>query len=237
MKAIIVAGGRGERLHSLTDKIPKPMIKVKGKPILEHLLYLLKKNGVREFIFALCYLPKTITSYFGDGSKFGVRIDYTFEGDNEPLGTAGAILPAKQYINDTFIVSYADILRELNISEMINYHSKKKSFVTLHVYKRFGPDPKSMILFDKQNRITEFKERPMPGDLTEDFVWANGAFYILEPGVFKFIPKNKKSDFGKNIFPSLLEEKKLLYAYPYNGYFVDIGNLEKLEKARKTFTF
>lgn len=235
MKAVIVAGGIGERLRPLTDKIPKPMLNVRGKPILEHLVNLFKRNGINEFIFALCYLPEVITSYFGDGKKFGVHIDYIFENEDKPLGTAGAILPAKKYINDTFIVSYSDILRQLDIKDMIDYHQKKKSFSTLHVYKRFGPDPKSTIAFDKQNLILEFKERPKPEELKDDFVWANGSFYIFEPKIFDFIPKNKKSDFGKQIFPSLLKVGKPLFAYPYNGYFVDIGNLDKLKKAEKTF--
>lgn len=235
MKAILVAGGRGERLRPYTDKVPKPMLKVKGKPILEHLVDLLKRNGINEFVFALCYLPKTITSYFGDGSKFGIHINYTFEDEKTPLGTAGAILPAKKYINGTFIISYADILRELDVKDMIRYHKNKKSFTTLHVYKRFGPDPKSMIVFDRQNRIVEFKERPKTNELKKNFVWANGSFYISEPAVFDFIPKNKKSDFGREIFPSLLKTGKPLFAYPSNEYFIDIGNLDKLKKAEETF--
>lgn len=236
MKAIIVAGGRGERLRPLTDKIPKPMVQVDGKPILEHVLELLIGNGIKEFIFALCYLPKTITGYFGDGSKWGVNIRYTYESPNNPLGTAGGISPGKKYTDDTFIITYADILRKLDVKEMIRFHKAKKGFATLNIYKRYGPDPKSMILFDQDSRIVEFKERPKPEELTGDFVWANGSFYIFEPQIFDYLPGDQKLDFGKDIFPKLLADGKLLYGFQTDDYFVDIGNLEKLEKARQTYS-
>lgn len=236
MKAIIVAGGKGERLRPLTDIIPKPMIEVAGKPILEHVVNLFKKYDIKDFLFSLCYLSHVITSYFRDGSKFGIKIAYTFEDKDKPLGTAGAITFAKKYINNTFIVTYGDILRELNIKEMIKQHKKKKAFVTINVYKRFGPSPKSMVVFNKEGRVEKFIERPKPEDLKDDFVWANGSLYVFEPEIFDFIPKNTASDFGKDIFPKILAAGKPIFVYPSSGYFVDIGNLEKLEKARKTFT-
>jgi len=236
MKAIIVAGGKGDRLRPLTDIIPKPMIEVAGKPILEHIVNLFKKYDIIDFLFSLCYLSHVITLYFGDGSKFGIRITYTFEKENVPMGTAGAITFAKKYINNAFIVTYGDILRELNIKEMIKQHKKKKAFVTINVYKRFGPDPKSMVVFNKEGRVEKFIERPKPQDLRSDFVWANGSFYIFEPEIFDFIPKDKPSDFGKDIFPKILAAGKPIFVYPSSGYFVDIGNLKKLKTAKRTFT-
>lgn len=235
MKAIIIAGGRGERLRPLTDSIPKPMVEVAGKPILEHILLLLKQHNITNLIIAVCYLPDVITDYFGNGSKLGFNITYTFEDPRYPMGTAGAIFPAKKLIKDKFITTYADILRELDVTEMIKQHTSNKAFGTINIYKRFGKDPKSMIITKNNNQIVEFKERPKPAEIPNDFVWANGSLYIFEQEVFDFIPENKPSDFGKNIFPSLLSSKKPLYAYPSSGYFVDIGNKEKLEKARKTF--
>lgn len=241
MKAIIVAGGKGTRLKPLTDKMPKPMIEVAGKPILEHIVNLFKKFGLTDFIFALCYLPEKITAYFGDGSKFGIKITHTFETEDNPMGTAGAIIFAKPYINDTFIVTYADILRKLNIKEMIKQHKKKKALATINVYKRFGPNPKSKVLFDQNNRVSEFIERPNQQQITNhqqpatNYVWANGSFYVFEPEVFELIPNDQRSDFGKDIFPKLLSAGEKIFAYPTDGYFIDIGNLEKLEKAKKNF--
>lgn len=230
MKAIIVGGGRGERLRPLTDTIPKAMIDVAGKPILEHILLHLKRHGIINIILALCYLPKKIQDYFGNGKKFGVNIAYAFELESKPMGTAGAILSAKPHLSDTFVVTYADILRKLDITDMIKNHKKEKAFATLHTYKRFGKDPKSRILFNKDKRITQFIEQP--AETNESFVWANGSFYILEPEIYSYIPHNKPSDFGKDIFPDVLSDNKLVLAYPTEGYFIDIGNLEKLNTAR-----
>lgn len=235
MKAIIVAGGRGTRLRPLTDNLPKAMIEVGGKPVIFHVLALLKNHGVKEFIISLCHLPEKIVSYFGDGSKFGINIKYTYENPGHPLGTAGAITLSKKFIKESFIVTYADIVRKLDVTDMIKRHKKTNGFATLNVYKREGPNPKSSIKFDHANRILQFIERPTKKDTRGKFVWANGSFYIFEPKIFDWIPDSKKSDFGADIFPKLLAEKKALYAYPTTDYFIDIGNLEKLEKARKIF--
>lgn len=233
MKAVIIAGGRGERLRPLTDTTPKPMIDVNGKPVLEHVISLFKKHSITDFIITLHYLGEKIRSYFADGSRFSVKIKYIFE--REPLGTAGGVRLAKKFIHETFLVTSGDILLDLDIKAMIDFHKKKKAFATLNVYKRYGPDPKSSILFNKENRISRFVERPEPQEIKGDFVFANGSFYIFEAEIFDFIPKNKPSDFGKDIFPKLLEAKKPLFAFPTGGYFIDIGNLEKLKKARNTF--
>ena len=232
MKAIIVAGGRGERLKPITNTIPKPMVEVDGKPILLHIINHLRENGVKDFIIALCFLPEIVTQFFRDGSKFGVNIKYTYEDPEKPLGTAGAISLAKSLINKTFIVTYADILRELNIKQMIKFHKSSKAFATLNVYKRSNLGAKSQILI-KKNKITKFVERPKLLD-TKKSLWSNGSFYIFEPEIFKYIPDNQKVDFGFDIFPKLSVEKKV-FAYKTTAYFVDIGNLEKLEFARISF--
>lgn len=235
MKAIIVAGGRGERLRPITDVIPKPMVEVSNKPILLHIIELLKKYNISEFILALCYFPESIISYFGDGSKFGVNIKYTFEDMKTPLGTAGAISLARKMINDTFIVTYGDILRKLNVGEMIASHKRLHAFATLNVYRRESKGAKSEVLIDKKRRIVKFIERPKLHKLTRKKIWTNGSFYIFQPEIFNWIADGQKSDFGKDIFPKLLSSKKAFYAYPTTGYFIDIGNLKKLELAKRTF--
>jgi NDP-sugar pyrophosphorylase family protein len=235
MKAIIVAGGRGERLRPITDTKPKPIVEVAGKPILLHTVELLKQAGIHEFIFALCYLPNVVKEYFGDGSKFGITITYTLEDPNKPLGTAGAIKESRPFITDSFIVTYADILRELDVRDMIKQHNEKKAFTTIHAYFRKGVDPKSMIIFEKDNKIKQFIKRPSPKDITDEGVWCNGSFYIFEPEIFDYIPKESHSDFGRDIFPAILSKKKSLYAYPTTGFFIDIGTKEKLQKAEESF--
>lgn len=234
IKAIIVAGGFGTRLKPLTDKIPKPMVTVGEKPILEHIINFFKKNGVYDFVLALCYLPEKITSYFGNGWKFGVNIEYIYEDPNSPRGTAGAILPAKKIVGKTFIVTYADILRELNLRKMIQVHEQKAGIGTLNVYKHYQ-NPKSMILFDKQRRITKFIERPDNKMVKKDFVWSNGSLYLFNKEIFDFILPNRKVDFGYNVFPALLKSKKKIYAYPSSGYFIDIADISFLRQARRKF--
>lgn len=233
MKAIIIAGGKGERLKPMTDVLPKPMIGVRGQPILLHTIDLFKKHNIIDLIIALCYLPEEIIKFFGDGSKFGVKITYTHEDPNKPLGTAGAITLARNLLNETFIVTSGDILRNLNITEMINFHRENQAFATLNVYKRPSNGAKSKVVIES-NRIVNFIERPDQNDLNENLIWSNGSFYIFQPEIFNFLKDSKKVDFGSDIFPKIVTRKKVL-AFPTTGYFVDIGDHEKLEYARKTF--
>jgi len=234
-KAIIVAGGRGKRLRPMTDFIPKPMVTIAGKPVLEHIINHLKNFGITDFIITICYLPKVITEYFGDGSRFGIHITYLFEDEKKPLGTAGAVKNAQKYLDDTFILTSGDTLRTLDIKKMYAQHIKHNAFVTMNVYKRYGVNPKSMILFDDDFRVSKFVERPSKKEQTADFVWANGFFFIFEPNIFSYIPKNVPSDFGKDILPRLINEKKKVFAFPTDEYFVDIGDTVKLQKAQATY--
>lgn len=235
MQAIIVAGGRGERLRPLTDTLPKPMLPVAGKPILEHTVQLLRSNGVINLILALGYLPEPIVKHFGDGEKFGVSIKYTFENPKKPLQTAGAIRQSIRYIEDDLIVTYADILRKLDIADMITLHRKTNAFATLNVYKEYDQVPISLVNFTNDGQILEFIERPDTRNANGSFVWTNGSFYIFRPEIFDFVGKEGPKDFAKDVFPELLRHKKLLVAYPSSGYFLDIGTKEKLALAQKTF--
>jgi mannose-1-phosphate guanylyltransferase/phosphomannomutase len=236
MKAIIIAGGKGERLRPLTDTVPKPMIEVGGKPILERTINLFIEHGVREFIISVCYLPKIIVDYFEDGKRFGVDIQYIYEDENIPLGTAGNIAAAKQFVDTDVIVTYADILRDIDIHKMIGLYKEKDAFGMLNIYKRFGANPKSKVIFDDKKQIMEFIERPGCEDVLDDFVWCNGSFYIFKPEIFDYLPQNARADFGKDIFPMLLNQKKPLFVYQSDGYFIDIGNKEKLEEARRIYS-
>ena len=233
MKAIIIAGGEGKRLRPLTENIPKPMVKIGGKPILEHTINLLKKHGVTEIILALCYLPQPIIDYFGDGKSFGINISYTFENPNTPLGTAGAILPSKDFINNTCIVTYADTLRDLNITKMLEEHRLSKSVATLNVYKHTGENFKSSIVFDDNKKLVKFEELEKSTTLKEGFVWSNGSFYIIEPEIISYIKKDTPTDFARDVFPNLLKDEKIVSVFPSTEYFIDIGTLETLERAEQ----
>jgi len=235
MKAVIVAGGRGERLKPFTENIPKPMVEVGNKTILEYTIEVLKSGGINEIIIALCYLPEVITSYFGDGSKFGVKIKYTYETPDQPLGTAGAVRESKKYIDDDFIVTYADILRELDVNKMIDIHRQSNSMATLNIYKEFEKIPRSMLEIDNVGRLTRFVEHPQVTNSNGSFVWCNGSFYIFKPEIFKYIGESEKVDFSADIFPRLIADKEKIMTFKSDGYFLNIGTIEKLEMARKNF--
>lgn len=234
MQAIIIAGGRGERLQPLTLKTPKPMLKVKGKPILEHVLNFLKHQGVTDFTISVGYLAHKIIAYFGDGSGFGVKITYLFDKKGTVQGTAGALSSIKQKIKGTFVVTYADILRELDLSGMVRFHKKHESIATINVYQYIGSAPKSMVIFDRTNQILEFKERPSLPQHNRK-IFSNGSLYIFEPKVLECIIPDKFLDFGRDIFPLLIAKGEKIFSYPSFGYFLDVGTINKLKHAQKTF--
>lgn len=235
MKAVILAGGRGERLKPITQSVQKVMVKVKGRPVLEHNLVHLQKYGIKNFIISLCYLPNSVISYFGNGSRIGLNVNYVLEKADCPMGTAGALCKAKEQLNSTFIVSYGDILRDLDVRAMVDFHRKTGSFATLAVYRNFSLNPKSIVDFDCDFKVTRFTERPIDENKKKE-IWSNASFYILEPEIFDFIACGIKSDFGKDIFPEILVSKKKISAFITKGYFVDIGEIGKLSYARKTFS-
>jgi NDP-sugar pyrophosphorylase family protein len=166
--------------------------------------------------------------------KWNVNITYTFEDECNPQGSAGAIREAKKHLNnESFIVTYADILRQLDIGDMFKFHTEKGSPATINSYKRIGPNPKSMIEFDDNRKITAFYERPPANLIQKDYVYANGSFYMFTPEIFDYIPSEGTVDFGKDVFPELI--KKEIYTYPTEDYFIDIGTIEKLQQAEQSY--
>lgn len=230
---ILVAGGRGERLRPLTDQLAKPMMAVAGKPVLEHNLDLFVKLGYTNFIFTIGYLSHTITDYFGDGSRWGVRISYISEDPARPLGTAGALRQLGKNLKSTCIVAYGDSLRVVDVGGMLKAHRTNGAVASIALYKRFGPDPKSAVIFDRNNIIREFRERPAMESFLENVVWSNAGLYVLEPEVLSYIPPDRPSDFGRDVFPALLRAHKRLLAFKSEGYFLDIGTPQKLQQANE----
>lgn len=228
--AIILAGGKGERLRPLTDTLPKPMVKIANKPLLEYIIRHLQRNDIKEIILCVGYLGDVIKKYFGNGKKFGLKsISYSTE--SKPLGTAGAVRLIKNKINNTFLVCYGDVLRDFNLKDLIKFHQSKKGIATICVYKNSESDPKSIITFDKQKKISKFVERPVKE--SKDWVWSNSSLYIFEPKIFAYIAKNAIVDFGKNVIPKIIDAGEKVYAFEQKGYFLDIGNIVKLKRAEK----
>lgn len=230
MKVIILAGGKGERLRPLTHTVPKPMIRINNKPLVEYSIDLFKKNKLTDITLTICHLPQVLKRYFGTGNKFGIKISYFIEKPIKPLGTAGALALLQDKPTQSFIVCSGDTIRSCNINKIIKFHKNKKGIATICAYNNKKQNPKSIIKFNKNDRILKFVERP--SKLPKDIIWSNASLYILEPEILQFIPKDKPSDFGKDIFPKLLKNKKKLFVYKEKGYFLDIGTNDKIEIAQ-----
>ncbi|HEY9062087.1 MAG TPA: mannose-1-phosphate guanyltransferase [Pseudobacteroides sp.] len=221
MKAIIMAGGEGSRLRPLTCDLPKPMVNVANKPIMEHIINLLKLHGITEIGITLMYLPQKIRDYFGNGSSFGVNLHYFTE--DTPLGTAGSVKNAGDFLDETFVVISGDSLTNINLKNAINFHYSKKSKATLILTKVDVPLEYGVVLADKEGRIEGFLEKPSWGEVFSDTV--NTGTYILEPDVLDYFPFGKKFDFSQDLFPMMLKKHDPLYGYVTHDYWCDIGDL------------
>lgn len=224
-QAMILCAGFGTRLSELTKDIPKPMLKVGVKPILEHTINQLKKFGITKIVINLHYLPDQITSYFGNGENFGVEITYSYE--DKPLGTSGAIKKVEKTLEKSkeFLVIYGDILTDLNYSDFINFHkSKEKALASIIVHERSKSN--SIVEINDNNRVIKFIERPSEEQLqlkTQN--WVNSGIYCFNKKVLELIPEGF-SDFPKDIFPKIMQ-LKALYASPLSGYRCAVDSVER----------
>ena len=222
MKAVIMAGGFGTRLRPLVINRPKPMVPVANKPIMAHILKLLKKYNFDDLIAILYHQPEIIKGYFKEGKDFGVNLEYITS--SEDLGTAGAVALAKDRLKESFLVISGDLLTDFNLSEVQSFHQRKKSLATITLTRVENPLPFGIVLTDQEGRITRFLEKPSWGEVFSDTI--NTGIYMLEPEIFEFIPDLKEFDFSRNLFPLLLGKKLPLYGYVANGYWRDIGNIK-----------
>ena len=228
MKAVILAGGKGTRLMPLTKDIPKPMVQIAGKALLEWQVLLLKKYGITDIIFCTNYLHEVIEDYFGDGKKWGVNIQHSVE--TEALGTAGAVKLAESLIgDDDFFVIFGDDMISHNLLQMYKYHKKHGAEATLLVHESSHPMDSDLIERDKTGRIIRIF-RPNLGDIFESINLT--CIYILKPSILKKI-ELKFSNFGKEIFPKLIAEGHHIQAYYSEEYAQDVGTIERLQKVEQ----
>lgn len=223
MQAVIMAGGFGTRLRPLSVNIPKPMVPMVNRPMLQHIIELLKKHGFTDLIMMLYYQPDVITGYFGDGSKFGVKIRYLRP--ESDLGTAGSVKFAEKYLNDTFLVISGDVMTDFDITKAVEYHKSKKAMATLVLTRVPNPLQFGVVITDKDQKIERFLEKPSWGEVFSDTI--NTGIYVLDPKVFGIVPEGKSFDFSKDLYPIILKEDKGLYGYIAEGYWKDIGNLDE----------
>lgn len=219
MKAFILCGGKGTRLRPYTYKLPKPMLPLGGKPILEHMVDHLRSGGITDITLFTGYLKDTIRGYFGDGRKFGVKLTYVEE--EEERGTAGALLHA-QRPTETFLVTMGDHYSDFSIGSMLDSHAKSGCIATMAVLGLETQIEYGVVRTAPDGKVKGFEEKPL---LKHSI---NTGIYILEPKVFNFI--REKEDFAKNVFPRLLAAGNCINTYPLTGYWHDIGNIDDYKR-------
>ncbi len=230
-KAFVLAGGIGTRLRPFTYEIPKPLLPVKGRPILEYNIRNLAEHGVKEIVLGVGYKGDLIKEYFGDGSSFGVKIKYSRE--KKPLGTAGALKKAERYFKDTFFMCNGDEIKDVNYSKMLSLHLRKSALGTLAL-KKLNNIEQFGVVEIKNNRILRFIEKPKPSEIKSKVVSA-GA-YVLEPDVFKLIPKGKRYSIERQVFPKLASESRLYGCFAVGQWF-PTDTFERYERAIKNTRF
>ncbi|MCK4224445.1 MAG: NTP transferase domain-containing protein [candidate division Zixibacteria bacterium] len=229
MKAVIMAGGFGTRLRPLSCSIPKPMVYVANKPMMEYMVNLLKKHGLVDLVVLLYFQAETIRNYFGDGSKFGVRIEYIQA--QEDYGTAGAVKNAEGLLNERFLVISADVLTDIDLKAACDFHQKNQAKATMVLAHMENPLSYGVVITQEDGKISRFLEKPTWGEVFSDTV--NTGIYILEPEVLEETPSKKNFDFSKNLFPHMLSTNQQLYGFVTPDYWRDVGNVEEYFQAHQ----
>lgn len=221
MKAFVMAAGAGTRLRPLTFSIPKPMVPVINKPVLEHTLENLSRHGIRQVVFNLHHHPEMIKNHFTDGSQWNMKISYSYE--KELLGTAGGVKKMEQFLDSTFVVMSGDGLTDIDLTKALKFHQQRKALATMVLKPVDTKFEYGITLTDRLGRIKKFIEKPRWSDVFANTV--NTGIYIFEPEIFKYIPANTFYDFGLQLWPYLLKHKKRIFGYLMDEYWTDVGNL------------
>ena len=229
MKAVIMAGGRGSRLHPLTKYQPKPMLTFIDKPVLAHILDLLKQYDITEVIITVGYLAEQIQGYFYDGRHLGMIIQYAWE--DTPLGTAGGVKNAQRFLDDdTFLVMSGDVITDINLDEAIQMHHQKRALATMILKAVANPSEYGAVVTDQQGYICRYEEKPKSPEYGPAII--NTGIYILEPDVLRLMEPSHAYDFSYDIFPRLLEEDLPIFGYRADGYWCDMGTIQSYRQAK-----
>ena len=232
MKAFILGAGLGTRLRSLGMDLPKVMVPIGGRPLLQHHFELLRDQGISEFIVNLHYMPEKVRDYFGDGGALGVKITYSHE--PELLGTAGGVKKMEAEMRDgPFLVFYGDNLVRFELAEMLNFHRERGALATIGLFASPEPWTGGVVETTADGRVLRFVEKPPREQVTSHLI--NAGIYILDPAALASIPAGEVFDFGKDLFPKLLAESRPLYALKPRAYIQDVGTPERLAKAQRDF--
>ncbi len=222
-----MAGGFGTRLRPLTINLPKPMVPIGNIPMMEHVVNLLKKNGFDDLVSLLFFQGDEIKSHFGDGHKFGVKMEYLQPTDD--YGTAGAVRCADDFIDDTVLVISGDVLTDFDLSKAVRWHRDKHADATILLTRVENPLPYGIVITDDDGHIVQFLEKPSWGEMFSDTI--NTGIYILEPHTVRLIPPSTNFDFSQNLYPLMLSKKMGLYGLIMDGYWKDVGNVDEYTRA------
>jgi NDP-sugar pyrophosphorylase family protein len=229
MKAIVLAAGMGTRLGSLTRHVPKPMLPIAGKPLLEHTIELLRRHGITDIALNLHHRPDVILRHFGSGEPWGVRLRYSYEASL--LGSAGTALRQLAWVYpEPFLVYYGDVYSDVDLGELIHRHRESDAMATIAVHQVDDPTRCGIVEYDDGGRVRRFVEKPPADQVFSN--WANSGIYALNPDVLHYV-SDIPSDFGSDVFPRLLEAGCRIQVYPVTGTLIDIGTPENYQLARQ----
>ena len=223
-KAMIMAAGLGTRLYPLTGRTAKPMVPILNRPVMQHMLQLLRLHGITEVAANLHYHPDKIRTYFGDGRAFGVELRYNLE--EELLGTAGGVGAFRDlFAGGTFVVVSGDGLTDIDLTAFLAAHRRHGGLATIAVKQVTDPSLYGVVVADGEGRITGFQEKPPREEALADL--CNTGIYAFEPGIFDYVPPGVFVDWARDVFPALLSAGVPFYRWLLDGYWNDVGNIEQ----------
>src|SRR6476620_4520885 len=229
MKAVVMAGGEGTRLRPMTSSMPKPLLPVANRPIMEHVLRLLRKHGLNDTVVTVQFLASLVKNYFGDGEELGMHLTYANE--EIPLGTAGSVKNAEDARkDDSFLVISGDALTDFDLSDLIAFHREKGALVTVCLTRVPNPLEFGITITDDEGKVERFLEKPTWGQVFSDTV--NTGIYVMEPEVFAYVAAGESVDWSSDVFPTLLDLGLPVYGYIAEGYWEDVGTQESYMRAQ-----
>ncbi|NLV56698.1 MAG: NTP transferase domain-containing protein [Acidimicrobiales bacterium] len=222
-----MAGGEGSRLRPLTSHTPKPMLPLVNRPMMEHIVGLLRSHGFDEIVVTVAFLANQIRAYFGDGSEFGVSITYATE--EQPLGTAGSVRNAKDVLDERFLVISGDVLTDIDLTAIVKRHEEASALATIGLVAVDDPVEFGIVITREDGSIERFLEKPTWGQVFSDTI--NTGIFVLEPDIFDLIAPDRPVDFSEEVFPQALAEGRTLIGAVAEGYWEDVGTLDAYVRA------
>ena len=224
MKAMLLAAGLGTRLRPLTYELPKPMVPILGRPVMEHIMRLMARHRFDDVVANLHYFPDLIRGHFGDGSQQGIKLVYSYE--EELMGTAGGVRNVRDHFGgETFLVISGDALTDIDLSAFHAAHKEKGGIATLALKRVDDPSQLGVVIVNEEGRIQGFQEKPAPGEELSNV--GNCGIYMFEPEIFDYFPDTEFVDWAHDVYPTLLDQDVPFYGHEIDDYWNDVGSFEE----------